>query len=105
MVSEHTVGAVGEIGCEELRLERLGRYRLRDFDGPVALFQADAVEIPHDFPALRAVPAVMAISASNRAASISISACEAFRRDRRDAASPSPAAVPATAAQIVPAAG
>jgi predicted ATPase/class 3 adenylate cyclase len=57
VVSEQTVDVLGELQLDELRLERLGRYRLRDFDEPVALFQADAVDLPLPFPALRAVPA------------------------------------------------
>jgi predicted ATPase len=57
VVSEQTVAALGDLPFEAVRLERLGRYRLRDFDDPVALFQVDAADGADHFPAVRAVPA------------------------------------------------
>lgn len=40
-----------------LDLRPLGRFRLRDFDEPVRLFQVVEPDLPDEFPAVRAVPA------------------------------------------------
>lgn len=38
-------------------LRPLGRFRLRDFDEPVQLYQVVDPKLPNDFPAVRAIPA------------------------------------------------
>ena len=38
-------------------LATLGRYRVRDFDDPVELFQVAAPDLPAEFPPLRVLPA------------------------------------------------
>ena len=56
LASEHTVHALEDSPLpEEVTVSNLGRYRLRDFDGPVALFQVGGQHV--DFPSVRAVPA------------------------------------------------
>ena len=56
IASAETIVAAGEV--EGLRTERVGAYRLRDFDAPAELYQVTAVDTPGEpFPPLRAVPA------------------------------------------------
>ena len=43
--------------CEPATLASLGRYRVRDFDDPVELFQVAAPDLPAEFPPLRVLPA------------------------------------------------
>jgi hypothetical protein len=56
-VSEYTAEAAQPGVPHDVELASLGRYRLRDFDAPVAMLQASAVGRPSAFPAVRAVPA------------------------------------------------
>lgn len=55
LVSEQATTAAGST-CES-RLRRVGRFRLRDFDGPELLYQVVSEGLPTEFPAVRAVPA------------------------------------------------
>ena len=44
-------------GASRQTLATLGRYRVRDFDDPVELFQVVAPDLPAEFPPLRVLPA------------------------------------------------
>jgi predicted ATPase/class 3 adenylate cyclase len=56
VASADAVGAAGS--PDRITIERLGAYRLRDFDGPAELFQVSAAATRSGpFPILRAVPA------------------------------------------------
>jgi class 3 adenylate cyclase len=55
VVSSETKDAAGD--RTGARLRSLGRYRVRDFDDPVELFEAGEPDSRIEFPALRAVPA------------------------------------------------
>ena len=55
LASQDTVDALRAAPPEGGGLTELGRYRLRDFDGPVALYQVGGGD--RRFPAVRAVPA------------------------------------------------
>ena len=58
VASQHAVEAVDRATLPAgVVLADLGHYRLRDFDGPVTLFQVDGPDQSVVFPALRAVPA------------------------------------------------
>jgi class 3 adenylate cyclase len=49
--------AADEEGARDVGLAALGRYRVRDFERPVRLFQLVGPGLPSKFPAVRAVPA------------------------------------------------
>jgi predicted ATPase/class 3 adenylate cyclase len=55
LVSEGAAERVGRLEAMELRL--LGRFRLRDFDEPIRLYQVAGGGLGDSFPAVRAVPA------------------------------------------------
>jgi predicted ATPase/class 3 adenylate cyclase len=55
VVSRDVVEAAGHL--DDVDFTRLGRFRLRDFDDPVDLFQAQDRTVRERFPALLAVPA------------------------------------------------
>ena len=55
VVSRDVVEAAGRL--DDVYVHRLGRFRLRDFDDAVELFQAQDLDVRERFPALRAVPA------------------------------------------------
>jgi predicted ATPase/class 3 adenylate cyclase len=55
VVSGDVVEAAGRL--DDVDFTRLGRFRLRDFDEAVELFQAQDPKLHERFPALRAVPA------------------------------------------------
>jgi hypothetical protein len=44
-------------GCEDVELVSLGRYRVRDFDDPVEVFEVRGPDLPSGFPPLRVLPA------------------------------------------------
>jgi predicted ATPase/DNA-binding SARP family transcriptional activator len=50
-VAAREAGSLGDLG-----LRSVGRYRLRDFDGPVRLFCLSGPGLGTDFPAVRAMP-------------------------------------------------
>jgi predicted ATPase/class 3 adenylate cyclase len=54
VASSATVESVRESPLEPLRLQPLGRHRLKDFAEPVAVFQVGAPGLPDRFPPLRA---------------------------------------------------
>ncbi|HEX6570198.1 MAG TPA: BTAD domain-containing putative transcriptional regulator, partial [Acidimicrobiales bacterium] len=54
LASDLTATEAGSL--DELQLRRVGRYRLRDFDGPVLLFCLTGPGLGTDFPAVRAMP-------------------------------------------------
>jgi predicted ATPase/class 3 adenylate cyclase len=56
LVSGDTVGRLGA-PLDGVRLQRLGRFRVRDFDDPVDLFSASAAELPERATAPRVRPA------------------------------------------------
>lgn len=56
LVSEQTAALVELAGS--FRLRELGRFRLRDFDDAVRLYQVEGPGLDDDFPALRAMPAL-----------------------------------------------
>jgi len=55
LLSEDTETEAGEV--PELGRQSLGRFRVRDFDQPVELFQVTGGGLTSEFPALRAIPA------------------------------------------------
>ncbi len=55
VVSQHSIDALSSAQPTGIVLADLGRYRLRDFDGPVTLFQVDGDG--QSFPSVRAIPA------------------------------------------------
>jgi predicted ATPase/class 3 adenylate cyclase len=57
ILSEQTARAVGSAVPSDVQLASLGRFRLRDFDEPVELFQARGSDLQDGFPAVRAIPA------------------------------------------------
>ena len=56
IVSSATVARLGDTPMA-LTLQSLGRFRVRDFDDPVELFQVGGEGLPHEFAALRVLPA------------------------------------------------
>lgn len=57
IVSEQSARAVGSAVPSDVQLPSLGRFRLRDFDEPVELFQVRGSGLLDGFPAVRAIPA------------------------------------------------
>ncbi len=55
LVSEQCAREAGEV--DGVQLVPLGRFRVRDFDGPTALFRVVAAGLRREFPSIRAVPA------------------------------------------------
>jgi class 3 adenylate cyclase len=56
-VSAAVAGAIREAVPEGVSLRGLGAWRFRGLPEPVVMFQAQAADLPADFPALRsAVP-------------------------------------------------
>ncbi len=55
VVSAETAEQVSDASRQTLAT--LGRYRVRDFDDPVELFQVAAPDLPAEFPPLRVLPA------------------------------------------------
>lgn len=55
LLSEHTAGELHSL--QGLKVDSLGRFRVRDFDEPLRLYQVRGSGLMREFPAVRAIPA------------------------------------------------